>query len=94
MAEALHASVPILAGHCEVAKRIAQRIGLPEETQESLSQLYERWDGHGLPRHLKGDEVKLSVRLVTLAQDVIALFEAHGAREDGRDHREAPRRRL
>ncbi len=79
VAEALHASVPILAGHCEVAKRIAQRIGLPEETQESLSQLYERWDGHGLPRHLKGDEVKLSVRLVTLAQDVIALFEAHGA---------------
>ena len=77
--EALHASVPILAGHCEVAKRIAQRIGLPEETQESLSQLYERWDGHGLPRHLKGDEVKLPVRMVTLAQDVIALNEAHGA---------------
>ncbi len=79
VAEALHASVPILAGHCEVAKRIAERIGLPGETQESLSQLYERWDGHGLPRHLKGDEVKLPVRMVTLAQDVIALNEAHGA---------------
>ena len=78
VSEALHACVPILAGHCEVAKRIAQRIGLPEETQESLSQLYERWDGHGLPRHLKGEEVKLPVRLVTLAQDVVALFEAHG----------------
>ncbi len=79
VAEALHASVPILAGHCEVAKRIAQRIGLSEEIQENLGQLYERWDGHGLPRHLKGDEVKLPVGLVTLAQDVIALNEGHGA---------------
>lgn len=78
VAEALHASVPILAGHCEVATRIAQRIGLSQEIQTNLGQLYERWDGHGLPHHLKGDEVKLAVRLVTQAQDVIALYEAHG----------------
>ena len=29
LADALQVSVPILAGHCEVAQRIAQRIGLP-----------------------------------------------------------------
>ncbi len=78
LAEALQVSVPILAGHCEVAQRIAERIGLSDETRENLGQLYERWDGHGLPRGLKGDAVKLPVRLVTLAQDVIALTEAHG----------------
>jgi HD-GYP domain-containing protein (c-di-GMP phosphodiesterase class II) len=78
VAEALHASVPILAGHCEVAQRIAERIGLSKEIRENLGQLYERWDGHGLPRGLKGDEVKLAVRIVTLAQDAIALTEAHG----------------
>ncbi len=78
VAEALHASVPILAGHCEVARRIAQRIGLSPEIQENLGQLYERWDGHGLPRGLKGDTVRLPVRLVTLAQDAIALSEARG----------------
>ena len=76
--EALHASVPILAGHCEVARRIAERLGLSEEIREGLGQLYERWDGRGLPRGLKGEAVTLPVRLVTLAQDAIILNEAHG----------------
>lgn len=78
LAEAIQVSVPIVSGHCEVAQRIGQRIGLDQEMRDNLSQLYERWDGHGLPRGLKGDEVRLPVRMVTLAQDVIALHEAHG----------------
>jgi HD-GYP domain-containing protein (c-di-GMP phosphodiesterase class II) len=78
LAEALQVSVPILAGHCEVAQRIAERIGLSEQTRKNLGQLYERWDGHGLPRHLKGDAVARAVRIVTLAQDAIVLTEAHG----------------
>jgi len=78
LADALQVSVPILAGHCEVAQRIAERVGLPEEVRKNLSQLYERWDGHGLPRGLKGEEVTLPVRMVTLAQDAIVLNEFHG----------------
>lgn len=78
LAEAMQVSVPILSGHCEVAKRIAERIGLSDEIRENLGQLYERWDGKGLPRGLSGNAVKLPVRLVTLAQDAIALTEAHG----------------
>ena len=78
LAEAMQVSVPILAGHCEVAQRIGERIGLSREIRENLGQLYERWDGHGLPRGLKGDAVRLAVRLVTLAQDAIVLSEAHG----------------
>lgn len=78
LAEALQVSVPILAGHCEVAQRIAERIGLSREIRDNLGQLYERWDGRGLPRGLKGDAVSLPVRLVTLAQDALVLTEAHG----------------
>ena len=78
LAEAMQVSVPILSGHCEVAMRIAERIGLSPEIRENLGQLYERWDGKGLPRGLSGDAVKLPVRIVTLAQDAIALTEAHG----------------
>ncbi len=78
LAEAMQVSVPILSGHCEVAQRIAERIGLSAEIRENLGQLYERWDGHGLPRGLSGEAVKLPVRVVTLAQDAIALAEAHG----------------
>ncbi|MFO1151197.1 MAG: HD domain-containing phosphohydrolase [Alsobacter sp.] len=78
LASAMQVSVPILSGHCEVARRIAERIGLPDEVCDNLGQLYERWDGKGLPRGLAGEAVKLPVRLVTLAQDAIALAEAHG----------------
>jgi hypothetical protein len=71
-------NIPILSGHCEVAQRIAERIGLAEELRENLGQIYERWDGRGLPRGLAGEAVKFPVRLVTLAQDVIALVDIHG----------------
>jgi response regulator RpfG family c-di-GMP phosphodiesterase len=36
-----------------------------------LGQIYERWDGKGLPRKLKGDQVALAVQVVTLAQDAV-----------------------
>ena len=78
LAEAMQVSVPVLSGHCEVAQRIAERIGLSDDIRENLGQLYERWDGNGLPRGLSGNAVKLPVRLVTLAQDALALNEAHG----------------
>ncbi|MDB4983677.1 MAG: transcriptional regulator, LuxR family, partial [Myxococcales bacterium] len=78
LAGAAQVNVPVLSGHCEVAQRIAERIGLPAEIRENLGQIYERWDGRGLPRGLSGLAVKLPVRLVTLAQDAIALFDLHG----------------
>lgn len=76
--EAMQVSVPILSGHCEVAQRIAERLGLSDEIRENLGQLYERWDGGGLPRGLSGEAVKLPVRVVTLAQEAIAVSEVHG----------------
>src|SRR5207247_2649068 len=48
------------------------------DIRENLGQIYERWDGKGLPRGLSGDAVKFPVRLVTLAQDAIALSDLHG----------------
>src|SRR3954466_6900623 len=44
LAEAPQINVPILSGHCEVAQRIAERIGLPEDIRDNLGQIYERWD--------------------------------------------------
>jgi HD-GYP domain-containing protein (c-di-GMP phosphodiesterase class II) len=78
LAEGPQVNIPILSGHCEVAQRIAERIGLPEDIRESLGQIYERWDGKGMPRGLSGNAVKFPVRVVTLAQDAIALNDHHG----------------
>src|SRR5262245_3870768 len=78
LAEGPQVNIPILSGHCEVAQRIAERIGLPEDLRESLGQIYERWDGKGMPRGLSGNAVKFPVRVVTMAQDAIALNDHHG----------------
>jgi len=79
--EARTVTVPVLAGCCEVAQMIAARIGLSLEACENLGQPYERWDGLGLPHGLKGDAVRLPVRMVALAQDAIVLTEHHGFKE-------------
>jgi HD-GYP domain-containing protein (c-di-GMP phosphodiesterase class II) len=78
LSQVVAVSRPILTAHCEVAQRIGQRLGLSEDIRRNLGQIYERWDGKGLPRGLKGDAVLPAVRLVTLAQDAIALSDASG----------------
>lgn len=75
LAEAVTTSRAVLTAHCEVAQRIGERLGLSEEIRRNLGQIYERWDGKGMPRGLKGDEVLPAVRLITLAQDVVALSD-------------------
>src|SRR5712691_3409430 len=66
------------AGHCEVAQRLARRLGFGESLIACLGQVYERWDGKGLPRKLKGEQVALAVQLVTLAQDAVVWTRIGG----------------
>lgn len=70
-----------LSSHCEVAQRFAERLGFGESVRRNLGQLYERWDGRGLPNGLKGEAIAPAVRIVSFAQDVIVLRAAFGARE-------------
>jgi len=66
------------AGHCEVAQRLAGRLGLAPSLIVCLGQVYERWDGKGLPRGLKGEQVAPAVMLVTLAQDAVVWARIGG----------------
>jgi HD-GYP domain-containing protein (c-di-GMP phosphodiesterase class II) len=59
------------SGHCEVAQRLAERLSFGTSLIQALGQLYERWDGKGLPHGLKGEAVSPAVLLVTLAQDAV-----------------------
>lgn len=65
-------------GHCEVAQRLAERLGFEAGILRALGQLYERWDGHGLPGGRKGTEVAPSVLVVTLAQDAVTFHRLGG----------------
>jgi HD-GYP domain-containing protein (c-di-GMP phosphodiesterase class II) len=67
-------------GHCEVAQRLAERLGFGDGLIRALGQVYERWDGKGLPHGLRGEEVSPAVLLVTLAQDVVT-YQRLGGRD-------------
>lgn len=61
-------------GRCEVAENLAGRMGFGKRIQRSLWQLFERWDGKGLPDGLKEEELALPVRVVQLAQDAETFY--------------------
>jgi HD-GYP domain-containing protein (c-di-GMP phosphodiesterase class II) len=69
---------PMFSGHCEVAQRLARRFGFGPDVIYALGQLYERWDGKGLPNGLRGEAIAPAVLIVTLAQDVVLFHRLGG----------------
>jgi HD-GYP domain-containing protein (c-di-GMP phosphodiesterase class II) len=71
--------VALGASHCEVAQRLAARLGFDAALQAALAQVFERWDGRGVPRGLKREQLVLPVRVVQLAQDAVVYHRLGGA---------------
>jgi HD-GYP domain-containing protein (c-di-GMP phosphodiesterase class II) len=69
---------PMFSGHCEVAQRLAERLGFDKNVVYALGQLYERWDGKGLPNGLKGETIAPAVLVVTFAQDLVLFYRLGG----------------
>ena len=65
-------------GFCEVAQRLAERLGFNESIRIALGQVFERWDGQGVPSKVKGENIAPSMRIVTLAQDAITFHRLEG----------------
>ena len=63
----------ILHSHWRAADLFAARLDLGDDVRRSLVESYERWDGRGAAG-LAGDEIRLTSRVVYLA-DVVAAFE-------------------
>ena len=81
LARSATGGMPIVEGHCEVAERVALRLGLGDQIGRNLAQLYERWDGRGYPRKLAGDALSPTVQIVTLAQDAVIRSQTLGMDE-------------
>src|SRR5262249_23089354 len=60
----------LIAGHCEVAQLIGDRLGANAAVRAGLAQTYERWDGAGVPAGLRGEEASLLSRIGTVARNV------------------------
>ncbi len=67
------------SGFCEVAQRLAARLGFDEGVIHALGQVFERWDGRGSPAGLKGEQIAPSMRIVSLAQDAVTFHRLDGS---------------
>jgi len=77
LAQISRASGEFFSGHCEVAGRLAERLGLGPELAAALRQVYARWDGKGIPP-LKGEAIAPSLLVVSLAQDAVYVNRLNG----------------
>jgi HD-GYP domain-containing protein (c-di-GMP phosphodiesterase class II) len=64
--------------HCEVAVQLAHRMSVDAHTLDHLNQVYERWDGRGVPHGLKGEAIALPARVVQLAEAAVTVWLADG----------------
>lgn len=64
-----------IQGHCLVTSTLSDQLGLPAETSEAVRQFFARWDGQGVPRDVRGEDIALVVRLFHLA-DVVEVHHA------------------
>jgi HD-GYP domain-containing protein (c-di-GMP phosphodiesterase class II)/DNA-binding CsgD family transcriptional regulator len=67
-----------LMSHCLTPSRMAERLGLDDQVCRPLQQVFARWDGKGVPGHLGGSDIALSMRLFHLADTVEVHHRANG----------------
>jgi HD-GYP domain-containing protein (c-di-GMP phosphodiesterase class II) len=67
-----------LRAHCEMAERLALRLGLPEGVQRSLGEAVGRWDGLASPKGTSGNQMQISARIVFVARDAEVLQRQGG----------------
>ena len=58
-----------LAALCEVAGMLAERLGVPQSVHEMFPFLTERWDGAGVLKRARGDEIPLPLRIIQVGRD-------------------------
>jgi HD-GYP domain-containing protein (c-di-GMP phosphodiesterase class II) len=58
-----------VAGACEVAEMLTDRLGLPPAIGRLFVHSGERWDGKGVPGRARGEEIPVPVRIAQVARD-------------------------
>jgi HD-GYP domain-containing protein (c-di-GMP phosphodiesterase class II) len=63
---------------CEVSTALAGRLGLAPEVTAGLNDVYERWDGRGIPDGRAGDQLSLAARVTHVADQAEIADRARG----------------
>ncbi|MEO6826152.1 MAG: HD domain-containing phosphohydrolase [Microbacteriaceae bacterium] len=67
----------MLTNHWRAADHLTELLGLGIAVRASVEQTFERWDGEGVPKGVKGAEILTTSQLVNLA-DVVEVFHRVG----------------
>jgi HD-GYP domain-containing protein (c-di-GMP phosphodiesterase class II) len=59
-----------MTAHCQVASAFAARLGFGADVRQPLLYVFSRWDGKGLPKGARREELPLAIRLVHIASIV------------------------
>ena len=60
----------MIAQHAEIARGLADELGLPAQVLTAIGAAYERWDGRGWPDGVGGTAIPIAARLAQLAEFV------------------------
>jgi hypothetical protein len=63
---------------CEVAHQLADQLGLDAVVGQALEQTFERWDGRGHPRCVRGEAIALAARIAQVAEDAEVFHRLGG----------------
>jgi HD-GYP domain-containing protein (c-di-GMP phosphodiesterase class II)/DNA-binding CsgD family transcriptional regulator len=76
----IQAAADMISNHWRAADELAERLGLGAPVRNSIEQTFERWDGKGVPKGVKGTDLLTTSQLVNLA-DVVEVFHRAGGIE-------------
>jgi HD-GYP domain-containing protein (c-di-GMP phosphodiesterase class II) len=68
----------LMSSHCVSAGALAREVGLDEQTCAVLQYAFERWDGGGLPRGVRRDQIPLEMRIVQLTDTAEVYLRQRG----------------
>ena len=68
----------IVASTCEVAQMMARRLGLGEGLVSALGYAFEHYNGKGMPRGAKDEEIPISARISAVARDCDVFYRVEG----------------
>ena len=71
----------LASAHCALAGYLASQLDMGEGVVTALDQMYERFDGKGLPNGLSGEGIGLPARLIHLGFRVVAHHTLLGPQE-------------
>lgn len=79
LATGVQRSVEAAIATCEVGQSLAGRLGLGSGVAHALGDVFERWDGRGVPGRVRGEQLALPARIATIALDVELFYRLGGA---------------